>query len=243
MRTCPKCGDYYADDLLAFCLADGTPLVGVIPHGEVWSDSLRVVEEKERALRKQRRRLRWRRVLLSATTTLVVSMVVCVVVVNGFIYLTQGPEENRRADASTPELPKANPTTTPTIITTPDITRETTPTPTPTPTHEGCSDADRSRESKVVVRVVSRMWQDDVEGERDRVTREHSKNGVKANAELSGTEYKSSVQRKCSAATVTVSHTWTVFTPRGTEPPVHSSQTFACAKVSGAWGCHKVNSR
>jgi hypothetical protein len=172
-----------------------------------------------------------------------------VVVINGFIYLKPGPEESPRADASTPEPPKANPSTTPTIITTPDITREVTPTPTPTstptptPTHEGCSDADRSRESKAVVHVVSRMWQGDVESERDRVAREHSQNGVKPNAKLSGTEYQSSFQRKCSAANVTVVHTWTVFTPRGTEPPVRSSQTFACRKVSGTWGCHKIDSR
>jgi hypothetical protein len=114
MRTCPKCGDFYADDLLAFCLADGTPLVGVSPHGESWDEGVRVVAEKEEALRKRRRRLRWRRVLTRATTTLVMTTVVCVVAVNSFIYLKPGPEEILRAAASTPAPPpKARPTTAP----------------------------------------------------------------------------------------------------------------------------------
>ncbi len=61
MRVCPKCGDYYADDLLAFCLADGTPLVNVEPEGDQWSKGSRVVEEKLKRLNKQKRstRLRW----------------------------------------------------------------------------------------------------------------------------------------------------------------------------------------
>lgn len=102
MRFCTKCGDYYADELLAFCLADGTPLVGVDPHGERWSEALRVVEEKEKALRLLKRRLRWRRLMHVATTTLVTTLVVCVVAVNGLIYLTPEPDETPDAAPSTP---------------------------------------------------------------------------------------------------------------------------------------------
>jgi hypothetical protein len=127
MRTCPKCGDYYADDLLAFCLADGTPLVGVTPHSESWNEGVRVVAEKEAALRKQRRRFRWRHVLMSATTTLVMTTVVCVVTVNSLLYLAPGPEEVSRAAASTPAPPpNAKLTTAP-----PELREPTTADPTP----------------------------------------------------------------------------------------------------------------
>lgn len=93
MRFCPKCGDYYADDLLTFCLTDGAPLAGVAPEGRLWEEGLRAVEEKEKVLRVRRRRLRWQRLVQVATTTLVTTMVVCVVAVNGLIYLTPEPDE------------------------------------------------------------------------------------------------------------------------------------------------------
>jgi hypothetical protein len=87
MRLCPKCGDYYADTLLAFCLTDGMPLLNVDPTSENWSEGARVIEEKENALRKQKRKLKWRRVLLSAMTMMIVTMVVLVVAANSIIYL------------------------------------------------------------------------------------------------------------------------------------------------------------
>jgi hypothetical protein len=156
MHTCPKCGDYYADDLLAFCLADGTPLVGVIPHSESWNEGVRVVAEKEEALRKQRRRLRWRRVLMSATTTLVMTVVVCVVAVNSLLYLAPGPEEVFRAAASTlASPPKAKRTTAPpglrepttadpTLVVPIAPTSEFNPVPTPQPTAAPNPTADTS---------------------------------------------------------------------------------------------------
>ncbi|HEX8118564.1 MAG TPA: hypothetical protein VF521_14910 [Pyrinomonadaceae bacterium] len=110
MRLCPKCGDYYADDLLAFCLTDGTPLAGVVPEGELWEEGLRVVEEKERVLRVRRRRLKWQRVTQVVTTTLVTTMVVCVVAVNGLIYLTPEPDEAPASPSGT--TPKRAPTPT-----------------------------------------------------------------------------------------------------------------------------------
>lgn len=122
MSICPKCGDYYADDLLAFCPADGMPLASVAPHDEFWDAGLRAVAEKEKALRIRTRKLRWRRAWRVLTTTLVATMVVCVVTVNGLIYLTPEPEETS---------PAAAPETTPTQAPTP--TTATTDSATPTP--------------------------------------------------------------------------------------------------------------
>lgn len=93
MQLCPKCGDYYADASLAFCLKDGTPLVEVSPRSESWRKGEQVIEEKENVLRKQKRRLKWRRVFMSVMTMLIATMIVCVVAVNSFIYLKPQPDE------------------------------------------------------------------------------------------------------------------------------------------------------
>ncbi|HEX8140025.1 MAG TPA: hypothetical protein VF544_20860 [Pyrinomonadaceae bacterium] len=162
IRTCPKCGDYYADELLAFCPADGTPLVELAPHGERWREASRIVEAKEKRLREERRRLKWRRVLLRAMTILVVTMVVIVVAVNGLIYLSPQPEEvaedkpsedkptlgpapagslipSTRGKPARATSPRPVPSPTPRVVQikptpTPDTRQEPTPTPTPSPT-------------------------------------------------------------------------------------------------------------
>jgi hypothetical protein len=105
IRTCPKCGDYYADEPAGFCLADGMPLVSVEPNTESWSEGARVIEEKAQALSKQRRKMSLRRVLMTATTMLIVIMVVCVVAVNGFLYLQPEQEEVVSTEPSTQPPP------------------------------------------------------------------------------------------------------------------------------------------
>jgi hypothetical protein len=134
MRFCPKCGDYYADSSLAFCLGDGTPLVDVNPHGESWGEAKRVVEEKESALRKQKRRLKWRRIVSAVVTTLIATAVLLVVAVNGLIYLRPKPDEvvavSPPAQTSEPAEPAGAilPNTPADSAPTPGMT---TPTPTP----------------------------------------------------------------------------------------------------------------
>lgn len=76
LRTCPKCSAFYTDESLAFCLADGMPLLSVAPDSERWQEGVRVIEEKTQAARKQRRKLRWRRLAVSGMTTLILAMVV-----------------------------------------------------------------------------------------------------------------------------------------------------------------------
>ncbi|HEY6802432.1 MAG TPA: carboxypeptidase regulatory-like domain-containing protein [Pyrinomonadaceae bacterium] len=68
IRVCPKCGAYSADESLAFCLADGTPLISVAPDNERWNEAVRALEEKSRTERKQHRKLIWRRVVVTALT-------------------------------------------------------------------------------------------------------------------------------------------------------------------------------
>lgn len=133
MRICLKCGDYYADALLAFCLVDGTPLVKVDPLSENWREGTRVIEEKEKALRRRKRRLKWQRVLLSAITMLIAIMVLCVVAVNSFIYLKPEQAEVALATPSTPATAPAEPV----VSITPSVLEKTSPTPSPSPTQTG----------------------------------------------------------------------------------------------------------
>jgi hypothetical protein len=152
MRTCPQCLDFYADELLLFCLSDGTPLVGVDPQSEQWSEGQRVIEEKDNVLGRQKRRLKWRRIVLTSMTMLIVAAVVFVVTVNGFIYLKpQAEKESARTDPSTspatsnsPDVsvipattgetaPASWPVVDPRPTPSPNAATVTRPTPTPTP--------------------------------------------------------------------------------------------------------------
>ncbi|HKO43699.1 MAG TPA: carboxypeptidase-like regulatory domain-containing protein [Pyrinomonadaceae bacterium] len=138
---------------MAFCLADGTPLVRVIPNTQSWTKGKQVLGEAEKLLRKQKRRLKWKRVLSRAISTLVITTVVCVVAANSIIYLKPRTEDKSvsnplaRADgltrpddstavglASDPaSLTSPTPTPTPTPRET-KLTLTPTPTPTPSPT-------------------------------------------------------------------------------------------------------------
>ena len=76
MRACPKCGAYYADDSLAFCLSDGTPLVNVNPSSERWNEGSQVIKQKAERLRKQKRTLKWRWIVASAITALMLTLAI-----------------------------------------------------------------------------------------------------------------------------------------------------------------------
>ena len=75
IRTCPKCRAFYADEALAFCLADGWPLLDVAPDSQSWQEAVQAIEEKTQSLRKHRHRLRLRRVLLGGMTTLILATI------------------------------------------------------------------------------------------------------------------------------------------------------------------------
>jgi carboxypeptidase family protein len=116
MLLCPKCGDYYADSSLAFCLADGAPLVGVDANSERWAEGSRIIEKKENTLKKKKRRRKWWRVS-SVVTMLIVTMVVWGAVAKRNIYLE----------------PKASPTPLPSPSSEPTVTPTPTPSPSPSP--------------------------------------------------------------------------------------------------------------
>ncbi len=266
IRTCPKCGDYYADNLLAFCLTDGTPLVNVNPLSESWSEGVRVVEEKENALRKQKRGRKWRRVVLSTVTMLIATMVVCVVAVNSYLYLKPEPDEVALAEPQPPATAPA--ALRPTVNTKPKATpvkaKLTTPapapTPTPTPRHTAspaptlsqtptettaaaplCSEDDRSRARESIIRRFGEGWRRKIEAERRRIIGENVPAGaVEGEATLSALEYASTFFRGCQAGVVNVRYVWRVSANvNGTMKAVNvaGGKKFACVKIVGAWMC------
>jgi hypothetical protein len=234
MRFCPKCGDYYADASLAFCLGDGTPLINVNPLSESWSEEgIRVIEEKENALRKQKRILKWRRVVLTAM--LMATMVVLVVAVNSFIYLQPQPEEAVPAKTLT-STPAPGPTPAPTPSQTPTPTPSPTPTPTPL-----CSDADKSRERKIIIDKFGDSWRRNIEGEQGKIIDVNSPPGaVNVEASLGALKYESAFIETCERGSVTVKYAWQVsanFNGTIKSSTIKREKRFSCVKSSGKWVC------
>jgi hypothetical protein len=234
MRLCPKCGDYYTDALLAFCLADGTPLVGVAPQSQNWSEGTRVVEEKWEALRKRKRKLKWRRIWRRAMTMLVATMVMCVVAVNSYIYLQSKPEP-------TPEAVSKE-TVSPTPATNPVAADKAIPPP-------KCSIADTALERQTIINQYGARWLRVIEGDRSKIIAQSTPGGI-ANANLPGgiatpepklgtIEYESSFPKACMAS-VTARYVWQVSKNlNGTISlvTIPKVKRFACVKNGETWHC------
>jgi hypothetical protein len=147
LRICPKCSAYYANDSLAFCLVDGAPLVSVDQASEKWTEGTRFIEKQTKSLRKQRRRVKWRRAVITMMTMTMITMVLSVVTLNAWFYLkpdaapspsptptpspSSSPETSPSSSPETSPSPSPSPTASPTPTPTPS--RDVTPTPTPTP--------------------------------------------------------------------------------------------------------------
>jgi hypothetical protein len=258
IRTCPRCGDFYADDSLLFCLADGTPLADVVPRGDSWAEGSRVVEEKERAARERSRRVMRRRVMLMTTTLLVTTLAVYVVAVHTYVIISPKPDAPVVAAALTPTpKPSETPWQTPTPDTAslPFVYVTPTPTPSPSPTKtpdEKCTTKDGQRLKGEIVAGHAADWRHDIEKERDAVVKENVPKGSRATGvEVSGGEaslgevtYEATFDESCTSASITATYVWTVtwevFFNGRRKPeskPVSGSKTFACEKSGGAWRC------
>ncbi len=250
IRTCPRCGEYYADPLLAFCLKDGAPLADVDRLSESWREGSRAIEEKENALRKRQRRLKWRRVLLRAMSVLIAMMIVCVLAVNALIYLRPiTDEEPAPAPPSSQALTPTDPIEPITVKmgrSKPDKKSSPTPTPTPSPPPK-CTAADKSRERKAIIDKYGAEWQRKIEADRQKVIAENVPRGAKnAVAAPSQLKYETTFTENCAAVSVTARYEWLITarvdgTP--TSPPVSYEKRldgrskFRCVKSGGAWLC------
>ncbi|MDX6613562.1 MAG: large repetitive protein [Blastocatellia bacterium] len=60
---------------MGFCLADGMPLVEVFSGTDKWNEGSRLLKEKDLALSKRNRAVKWRYVLMAAMTVLIATVV------------------------------------------------------------------------------------------------------------------------------------------------------------------------
>lgn len=262
IRACPKCGDYYADASLAFCISDGTPLVSVDPHSESWSAGARVIEVKEQALRKEQRQLKRRRVLMSMMTMLMATMLVSVLVVNTYIYFNPKLEVVALAEPSTPaltpdsinpQMPVKPDEPVPTPSPSPTATLKPSPTPTPTPSPSPtCSRADESREREVIVRKYGVAWRQSITGDGSTIiSRSINAGKLPPRAEyappkLGALKYETAFAKVCTESLVTVRYAWEISYQElnpGAVPkppkavPIAQEKKFRCLKTGETWRC------
>lgn len=231
IRICLKCNAYYADESLAFCLLDGTPLFNLDPSSDHWSEGLRVTKEKEKALRKQTRKLKLRRVLMKLITTMIVTMVVCVLVANSYIYLKPGQEENLPATPLIPATTTIEPSTSPAPLPTPTTTSTTSPTP-------ECSETDKSREAKTIKSKYENMWLQTAKADPPMVSKEATPIGViKPELRLRPLEIKSMIT-SCTSASIMITYFWDIttnFNGKQTLKTVEKKRRFDYVKSGGLW--------
>jgi len=161
MRICPKCRNFYADETLKFCPADGVPLAGVDPGSNLWPEGTEAVRQTAGRIQREVRRLKLKRILSMTVMTILTILVVSTITLNSYIYLN--PEEKEIAQAIPPEP-------TPTV----DTVSET-PTPaieeTPSPTPSGCSVMDKLNIVSIIRGKYTSAWKNDI--------RESEESGIK----------------------------------------------------------------
>lgn len=230
IRICLKCNAYYADDSLAFCLVDGTPLLSLDPSNENWSEGVRAIQEKENKIRRQKRIQKWRRVMMSVMASMIVIMVVVVVVANSLIYLTP------KQDDSVPATPVITSTT-------PERKAET-PTPTPTPTLSlapspslECSEADKIRELNAIKSKYSDVWKQSANADLPKLKKEPPPGEIDADVILRPFDIKSSL-KTCTKASITVTYVWQVRSSFNGKPKTRTvvkKKQYSYVKTGGMW--------
>lgn len=224
IRICLRCNAYYADDSLAFCLADGTPLLNLDPSNDNWSEGVHAIQESEKKLRRQKSKLKWRRVMMSVMTSMIVIMVVLVVVANSLIYLIPKQEESAPAKpltaATTPEDPIVVPIAS----------------PTPTPSPE-CSEADKMRELNTIKAKYRDVWQQTAKADKPKLKGEPPPGELDAVVMLRPLDIKS-VVKTCTSASITVTYVWEVKSSFNGKPKiriVEKKKQFTYVVTGGVW--------
>lgn len=107
MKHCPKCQSFYEDANLAFCLADGIPLVEINQSNALWNEGTKAVSHSRQIIAKQMRTQKLIRISKLLVTVLIMIMVISVVAMRIYIY-TNPPEKKAEiitSDASAETLP------------------------------------------------------------------------------------------------------------------------------------------
>lgn len=224
MSLCSKCGDYYADQTLAFCLADGMPLLEVEEGSDNWNEGARMLEKKAAALRKliQARRLRRVTLLVLALLTLLAYGLAG----KRYIYFVPVAQPS---PTQTP-TPTPSPSPTPSCSPLPDCS----PTPTPTP---DCSGDDRTIEKAAVMKVLGEAWKKDLIAECAKVKFD-TPTGLRA-----GEPVLSPIEvtfAGCSALVKVWYRCMVIENGLGPGPGPRKSKNLHCDKRKGGWICRRI---
>ncbi len=140
MKYCPKCRSFYEDANLAFCLADGIPLVEMKQSDALWNEGAEAVSHSRQVFRQQMRKEKLIRISKLLVTVLIMILVISVVAMKIYINLPTKPDEKAQNISPSPTIsPKIEPTIqitdeqTPLPTVSPNETASPTLTPTPTP--------------------------------------------------------------------------------------------------------------
>ncbi|HMS41295.1 MAG TPA: hypothetical protein PKE69_13780 [Pyrinomonadaceae bacterium] len=127
MKFCPKCRSFYDDAGLAFCFADGIPLVEINQSNALWNDGNRAVETSRRIIQKQTRRQKITRISRILIMSVMMILVISVIAMN--IYINLPPKTDEKVVNILP-----SPTISPTVEPTAQTIIEQIPSPTTSPT-------------------------------------------------------------------------------------------------------------
>ncbi|HKV37118.1 MAG TPA: SdrD B-like domain-containing protein [Pyrinomonadaceae bacterium] len=105
-----------------------------------------------------------------------------------------------------------------------------------------CTEADESRESKIIIDTYGAAWRESVERDRQKVIRENTRDGEEAEAILVPREPYIVFVKECKAATVFYKYVWQIkVTANAQRLPrelnVSKQRTSGCGKMLGRWYC------
>lgn len=144
MKFCPKCRSFYDDESLAFCLADGVPLIKLNSSNELWEEGSKAVETSRQIIQKQTRRQKFKRISRILITTVMMILVISVIAMNIYIYTL--PNEEEKVENIAPSPTKETPIN---VDVTPLPTASVTATPTPKKTATPIVEDEEDEEIKV----------------------------------------------------------------------------------------------
>ena len=246
MNICPKCRAFYDDELLRFCLADGSPLVAVggnDANWEVGESALRVVKQ---AVRRETV-IQWiKQIVWTLITTIIVVSVIYVVVMNTWIYLG-GPEKYfpKTVEQSTPTptptptpvIEVESPTPTPTLTPIPERTASPTPTATPTPILARCDQALEQQRLGVKIDALRA----EIRKDEARIQEKWSRELGDVPPQIVATpEFGSpivNIGEDCRSAKISLSYTWSIRSKvTGRRTFERDTRTLSCRNDKG-WSC------
>lgn len=133
MKYCPKCRSFYDDASLAFCLADGIPLVEINESDSLWNEGSNAIETSRKIVIKQVRRQKFAKISRILVMMMLIAMAITVVAMNIYVNI---PTKKDEIVANISPTPTIMPTVAPTSRTNTEQTPLPTisPTQTPSPT-------------------------------------------------------------------------------------------------------------